>query len=481
MTISQTLTVAKTGGEPVSEFLLIPFGWVEAERAVAGGSFVFTRDMADQAIAAFHAGGRRLSIDYEHQSLARFNRRLDGLSPAAGWVAGLQVRPDGLWAVGVEWTPRARELVAAGEYAYHSPVIYWTDDTHSAIEALGPVALTNEPAMTGVRPLLAAVQERNRMYATILAAQALPIEQAADAGATAEVIGAIEEFAARANWVLFREAMSEELINAVGVAFADDDARVLVELGSIVNSIEQGLTPREIVGSFLIENPNTMSQRTSSAHTGLMTSQRSAVIAAAKKTYAAEIGPGKSIFCSERSWVHTALRDAGYSSLTDGEIVRYGITDATVGRGGRHQSSGTRGQGRATIIGAAKMSYAQETANAGKPLICSEQAWVHTALRDAKQKPLIDEEIRQYGIGLETPGKGGRTRSHRSPAGTSAGTQDRATIIAVARKSYAAELRDPSKMTICSEHAWVHTALRDAKQKPLTEKESTQYGIAVDH
>lgn len=147
--------LTKAGGEPVREFLLIPFGQVQVERPLSGRDFEFTRRHAESAITWFESLGRKLAIDYEHQSFDRHNTRADGLRPAAGWVGGLQVRDDGLWATDVSWTPRARELLAAGEYRYFSPVIFWTDEDYGDVAGLGPVALTNDPAMRGVTPLAA--------------------------------------------------------------------------------------------------------------------------------------------------------------------------------------------------------------------------------------------------------------------------------------------------------------------------------------
>lgn len=140
---------------PACEFLLIPFGEVEVERPVSGDSFVFTRTHAESAKRWFDRIGRKLAIDYEHQSFERLNRRADGLRPAAGWIGGLAVREDGLWAVDVTWTERATTLLRSGEYRYFSPVIYWTDEDQTDVAALGPVALTNDPAMHNVRPLAA--------------------------------------------------------------------------------------------------------------------------------------------------------------------------------------------------------------------------------------------------------------------------------------------------------------------------------------
>lgn len=148
-------TALSGGVEPVGEFLLVPFGDVAVERPAAGGDFTFTRRHGESAVSWFERIGRKLAIDYEHQSFDRLNTRPDGLRPAAGWIGGLEVRDDGLWAVDVTWTRRAAELLRSGEYRYFSPVIYWVDEDFSDVAALGPVALTNDPAMRGVRPLAA--------------------------------------------------------------------------------------------------------------------------------------------------------------------------------------------------------------------------------------------------------------------------------------------------------------------------------------
>ncbi|MBL8878144.1 MAG: hypothetical protein JNG88_03400 [Phycisphaerales bacterium] len=161
--------------EPVDEFLLIPFGDVAVERALAGRSFEFTPEHADSAAKWFARLGRKLVIDYEHQSLDRLNSRVDGLRPAAGWIGRLEIRDDGLWAIDVEWTDRARELIAAGEYRYFSPVIYWADEDYRELASLGPVGLTNDPAIRGVAPLAAAKVDSTT---TVCEAKALAIGEA---------------------------------------------------------------------------------------------------------------------------------------------------------------------------------------------------------------------------------------------------------------------------------------------------------------
>jgi len=165
----------RAGGEPVSEFLLIPFGHVQVERPLAGGDFVFTRRHAEAAVEWFERIGRKLAIDYEHQSFDRYNPRPDGLRPAAGWIGRLEVRDDGLWACDVTWTERARHLLASGEYRYFSPVIYWSDEDCTELAALGPVALTNDPAMRNVPPLAAGTQAQQP--GAVLTARPLESEQ----------------------------------------------------------------------------------------------------------------------------------------------------------------------------------------------------------------------------------------------------------------------------------------------------------------
>jgi hypothetical protein len=154
----QPAVLAARRAEPKSEWLLIPFGLVHCERPLSGGDFEFTRRHAESAVLWFERLGRQLAIDYEHQSFDALNSREDGLRPAAGWIGGLEIRADGLWAVDVSWTDRARQLLATGEYRYFSPVIYWTDAQANEVAGLGPVALTNDPAMVGL-PALAAARE----------------------------------------------------------------------------------------------------------------------------------------------------------------------------------------------------------------------------------------------------------------------------------------------------------------------------------
>ncbi len=265
--MTQTVTITKMiGGEPVREFLLMPFGYVEVERALAGSSFTFSRRQAAQVVAWFARTGRKLAIDYEHQSLPEYSKRADGLSPAAGWIGRLEIRADGLWARDVHWTEQARSMLAAGEYRYFSPVIHWRDESYTEIDSLGPVALTNDPAMRGV-PALAAVRERDHMYATVLAARPLPgvfIAGGGEARSKAQIIRAIEAFAQNVDIESFNAAVSEELVTTVLEGFGGDDQEVLRRLAYIIEQAGLGSTPRELAGQLMTlpEPPADVSEQT---------------------------------------------------------------------------------------------------------------------------------------------------------------------------------------------------------------------------
>ena len=102
--------------------------------------------IAGRVIAAFSAQQPPV-IDYEHQTL---HKEANGQpAPAAGWMHGLRwIEGRGLFAE-VELTQRARDLVAAGEYRYFSPVFEYAKGTGDVVRVLMG-ALTNHPAIAGM-------------------------------------------------------------------------------------------------------------------------------------------------------------------------------------------------------------------------------------------------------------------------------------------------------------------------------------------
>ncbi len=139
------LEALEVGPGPPKAFRIFPFGEIETTK----GRFLFDEEAARRVIEAWKDYGNRLPIDYEHQT---FDPVTNGPVPAAGWF-DLEVRPDGLWAVNVEWTPRAEELLKNREYRYFSPT-FRTDDAGRIVELIN-VALVNLPATKHMEPLVA--------------------------------------------------------------------------------------------------------------------------------------------------------------------------------------------------------------------------------------------------------------------------------------------------------------------------------------
>lgn len=113
-------------------------------------------DAAWQAIqAAARAQVNDFHFDYEHQTL---NAEKNGQpAPAAGWFNGDSLRyvpGQGLFATNVAWTPKASAHIAAKEYRYISAVFAYSKSTGQVLELLH-VALTNQPALDGMRAIAA--------------------------------------------------------------------------------------------------------------------------------------------------------------------------------------------------------------------------------------------------------------------------------------------------------------------------------------
>lgn len=126
---------------------------------------------AENIIAEFEAKATDLMIDYEHAA----HRTEPGKPvPAAGWIKGLELREDGLYAK-VEWTPKAAEHIENKEYRYISPAVAHTDE--GEIKGLFDAALVNKPAVDGMQPLSLSAEDNakeDKMNKALLAMLGLP-------------------------------------------------------------------------------------------------------------------------------------------------------------------------------------------------------------------------------------------------------------------------------------------------------------------
>lgn len=121
--------------------------------------WLMTESLAQQVIAQLAARKNKIVIDYEHQTL--LTEQNGHPAPAAGWWAGSDTvwEKDGLFARNVEWTERAREMIANGEYRYISPVFAYDPKTGAVLQVLN-AALTNNPALDGMNHVALAAASR---------------------------------------------------------------------------------------------------------------------------------------------------------------------------------------------------------------------------------------------------------------------------------------------------------------------------------
>lgn len=130
---------------------LLPAGRFAARdgRPGAGKHWQLT-DQAGAALAAelsAIAAKTPIAIDYEHQSvLAATNGQP---APTAGYMVSFDWRNGAGLFARVNWMPRARAFIAAGEYRYISPVIL-ADEQTGVVVGLHNAALVSTPAILGM-------------------------------------------------------------------------------------------------------------------------------------------------------------------------------------------------------------------------------------------------------------------------------------------------------------------------------------------
>lgn len=143
-----------------TEIQLMPAGEFHAidGRPGNGKKWHLDRAAAETLIARHAARKNPIAIDYEHQTVHAPENGQP--APAAGWISELQWR-DGQGLFGkVEWTDRAKQMIAAGEYRYISPTFRYDAKTGVPTELL-PAALVNYPAIDGMQQVaLSAIAEK---------------------------------------------------------------------------------------------------------------------------------------------------------------------------------------------------------------------------------------------------------------------------------------------------------------------------------
>ncbi|WP_167309952.1 phage protease [Ralstonia mannitolilytica] len=142
-----SFSVELNATEPAAPIQLLPAGAFRARdgRPTECPAWICTAADAQRVIELANADQRLIVIDYEHQTL---NAPDNGQpAPAAGWFKTMEWREGvGLFATDVEWTDKARQMIADKEYRYLSPVFAYDKKTGDVLRILH-VALTNFPAL----------------------------------------------------------------------------------------------------------------------------------------------------------------------------------------------------------------------------------------------------------------------------------------------------------------------------------------------
>ena len=453
---------------PVEEFLLVPFGMVEIEDALVGRPFVFAKRHAQQAVNWFSALGRKLAIDYEHQSFKRFNTRPDGLRPAAGWIGRVEVRDDGLWACDVTWTERAKHLLSTAEYKYFSPVIFWGDKDYNDLESLGPVALTNDPAMLAGSALAAGKEQSDQHMAVLSVTKFITSRRDGERGRSAHLLAALEKGDVAMGQVLQILGLPEDasLKDVLAAVTDDNKASVAEALGlpadatrdEVLAAIEaaMGGGSSESGGGGGAKTSGSSSSSQSGGQTTAMSRLRSASRSAQIDQLAKSLDLGE-IELTEDALVAAVKSRMDDASKGAGELQQQVAELQTVVSGLRENNQ--RAQFDAVIA---------SREHAGK-IPPADQDQYFKLFQDSRK--MFDTVI--AGLKPAVSNASVLSRGTRTMSG-----QPRDAVIATARKTFAEEIDQPNMVMLCSERAWVNTALRDARQARLTDEEIAKHGIA---
>ncbi len=115
------------------------------------GDLTYDQKSADGIAKQAADWGNQYFFDYDHAIFDETNTAPDkGIS--AGWY-DLETRADGLWAINIEWTPKALEYLKNKEFKYFSPAFFFDPKDKRFVQYIN-TALTNYPAKKNLEPLM---------------------------------------------------------------------------------------------------------------------------------------------------------------------------------------------------------------------------------------------------------------------------------------------------------------------------------------
>lgn len=208
--------LTRASGESVVTFSKLPHvspkapqRWVHMAREGlwkghhSGHVIEFTSEIFAAFVDRFNATKNATAAKYGHPDGDDF--------PAAGWVLDVEIRPTGLWGL-VEFTPRAAQSIADGEFRYCSVEFALASIDRETGEPAGPVlsglGLTNVPFIDGLEPITlsrvgAPAREQHRSLSMAMEPEKVLAQIAKDLGLKADAtVDAIrKKFDAVANYL----------------------------------------------------------------------------------------------------------------------------------------------------------------------------------------------------------------------------------------------------------------------------------------
>lgn len=142
MELIETLPLSLNLSGVPRHVLVLPLGHVSSEK----GDFIVDGESFQMIQGNMQRRAIDIVVDYEHQTLT------SSQAPASGWVKGLSLGNDGIYAE-VEWTNRAKSFLSNKEYRYISPVVL-VRKSDRKVSLLHSIALTNTPAINGMVPIV---------------------------------------------------------------------------------------------------------------------------------------------------------------------------------------------------------------------------------------------------------------------------------------------------------------------------------------
>ncbi len=237
--LKPVLLVLAESGEAPEWIQVFPAGAVQSSK----GDFVADAQAMAAVSEAFRALGHDLGVDYEHQTVGGEFQSPDGRAPAAGWIIELEARADGMWAR-VNWTDAGARYVVAREYRYVSPVVGIRRGDRRAV-VLHSVALTNDPAIRGIRPLAHAaggIEEDQTMEWLI---EMLGLEAGAGEDQVKAAVQALKELADEAKASLDLKAGTAGELKGSVLALKSNAARAETDSAELV-ALKKRLVKREV-------------------------------------------------------------------------------------------------------------------------------------------------------------------------------------------------------------------------------------------